>query len=98
MIGASIRSWLVAANLPVQAMVDEVRPSAANRPPWGRRHSVQLGPSFGGVPRQLRPGQDLNTKIRAFSDGWNDRCQPFVWTKTADQRTDRPSPDLVVID
>jgi hypothetical protein len=24
-------------------------------------------------------------KIRAFITGWNDRCQPFVWTKTADQ-------------
>ena len=24
-------------------------------------------------------------KIRAFINGWNDRCQPFVWTKTADQ-------------
>jgi transposase len=29
--------------------------------------------------------KDLNTKIRAFIDGWNDRCHPFVWTKTADQ-------------
>jgi hypothetical protein len=26
---------------------------------------------------------DLNTKIRTFIDGWNDRCHPFVWTKTA---------------
>jgi hypothetical protein len=24
-------------------------------------------------------------KIRAFINGWNHRCQPFVWTKTADQ-------------
>ena len=31
------------------------------------------------------PVNDLNTKIRAFSDGWNDRCHPFVWTKTAEQ-------------
>jgi transposase len=29
--------------------------------------------------------RDLMIKIRAFIDGWNDRCQPFVWTKTADQ-------------
>jgi len=29
--------------------------------------------------------KDLNAKIRAFIDGWNDRCHPFVWTKTADQ-------------
>ena len=28
---------------------------------------------------------DLNAKIRAFVDGWNDRCHPFTWTKTADE-------------
>lgn len=26
----------------------------------------------------------LNAKIRAFINGWNDRCHPFVWTKTAE--------------
>jgi hypothetical protein len=29
--------------------------------------------------------RDLNAKIRAFIDGWNDRAHPFTWTKTADQ-------------
>ena len=29
--------------------------------------------------------KDLNAKIRAFIDGWNDRAHPFTWTKTADQ-------------
>jgi len=29
--------------------------------------------------------KDLNAKIRAFIAGWNDRCHPFVWTKTPDQ-------------
>ena len=29
--------------------------------------------------------RDLMIKMRAFINGWNDRCQPFVWTKTADQ-------------
>ncbi|HWB36735.1 MAG TPA: IS630 family transposase [Rugosimonospora sp.] len=29
--------------------------------------------------------KDLNAKIRAFIDGWNDRCHPFAWTKPADQ-------------
>jgi hypothetical protein len=24
-------------------------------------------------------------KIRALINGWNDRCQPFVWTNNADQ-------------
>jgi transposase len=29
--------------------------------------------------------RDLNAKIRAFIDGWNDRTHPFTWTKPADQ-------------
>jgi hypothetical protein len=29
--------------------------------------------------------RDLVTKIRLFINGWNDRCHPLVWTKTADQ-------------
>jgi transposase len=29
--------------------------------------------------------RDLTAEIRTFIDGWNDRCHPFVWTKTADQ-------------
>jgi transposase len=28
---------------------------------------------------------DLMIKIRAFINGWNDRCHPFIWTKPADQ-------------
>ena len=28
--------------------------------------------------------KDLNSKIRTFIDGWNDRAHPFAWTKTAD--------------
>jgi transposase len=46
---------------------------------------------FGIIERQaihrgtLGSVKDLNAKIRAFIDGWNDRCHPFVWTKTADQ-------------
>ena len=41
------------------------------------RQAIHRG-TFGSV-------KDLNAKIRAFIDGWNDRCHPFVWTKTADQ-------------
>lgn len=26
---------------------------------------------------------ELNQLIRAFVTGWNDRCHPFVWTKTS---------------
>jgi transposase len=29
--------------------------------------------------------KDLNAKIRTYIDGWNDRCHPFTWTKTADE-------------
>jgi transposase len=29
--------------------------------------------------------RDLMIKIRAFINGWNDRCHPFIWTKPADQ-------------
>ncbi len=45
---------------------------------------------FGVITRQaIRRGtfdsvRDLVTKIRQFIDGWNDRCEPFVWTKDAD--------------
>ena len=29
--------------------------------------------------------KELIAAIERFIDGWNDRCAPFVWTKTADQ-------------
>jgi transposase/transposase-like protein len=29
--------------------------------------------------------KQLVAAIRAFIDGYNERCQPFIWTKTADQ-------------
>jgi transposase len=46
---------------------------------------------FGIITRQaIRRGSfdsvaQLVEKIRAFIDGWNDRCHPFVWTKTAEE-------------
>ncbi len=55
---------------------------------------------FGIVERQaIRRGvfksvRDLNAKIRAFIDAWNDRAHPFVWTKTAEQvlaKANRPT-------
>jgi transposase len=45
---------------------------------------------FGIITRQaIRRGtftsvKDLVAAIRRFIDGWNDRCEPFVWTKPAD--------------
>jgi hypothetical protein len=28
--------------------------------------------------------RDLKEAILVFIDGWNDRCEPFVWTEDAD--------------
>jgi hypothetical protein len=45
---------------------------------------------FGIITRQaIRRGtyrsvRDLTDAITQFIDGWNERCQPFVWTKDAD--------------
>jgi transposase len=46
---------------------------------------------FGIITRQaIRRGtftsvKDLITAIETYIDGWNQRCQPFTWTKTADE-------------
>ena len=36
---------------------------------------------------------ELIAAIEHFIDGYNDRAQPFVWTKTADRSSPRPSND-----
>src|SRR5262249_37587597 len=41
------------------------------------RQAIRRGP--------FRAVKDLTAKIGAFIDGWNQRCQPFVWTKSADE-------------
>jgi transposase len=46
---------------------------------------------FGIIERQavrrgtFRSVRDLNAKIRAFINGWNNRRHPFIWTKTPDE-------------
>ena len=46
---------------------------------------------FGIITRQaIRRGtftsvKNLIAAIETFIDGWNERCHPLVWTKTADQ-------------
>ena len=40
------------------------------------RQAIRRG-SFGSV-------RELTEAITAFIDGWNQRCQPFIWTKDAD--------------
>ena len=53
---------------------------------------------FGIITRQaIRRGsftsvKNLITAIETFIDGWNDRCQPFTWTKTPDQLLPRCRP------
>jgi transposase len=53
---------------------------------------------FGIITRQaIRRGtftsvKDLIAKIGIFIDGWNDRCQPFTWTKTADELLPHSTP------
>jgi len=32
-----------------------------------------------------RSVKELTAKIGEFIDGWNERCQPFTWTKTAEE-------------
>jgi transposase len=41
------------------------------------RHAIRRG-TFTSV-------RDLINAIETFIDAWNERCQPFIWTKTADQ-------------
>ena len=75
-----VRDWL-AANSRVQVHFTPTSASWMNLVEvWFgiiERQAIHRG-TFGSV-------KDLNTKIRAFIDGWNDRCHPFVWTKTANQ-------------
>ena len=48
------------------------------------RQAIRRG-TFTSVP-------DLIGAIRTFIDGWNDRCHPFVWTKTAEEILKKASP------
>jgi hypothetical protein len=75
-----IRDWL-ATNPRVHA---HFTPTSAS---WPNLVEVWFGIIEGqalrrGVSRSVR---ELNAKIRAFINGWNDRCHPFVWTKTAEE-------------
>lgn len=46
---------------------------------------------FGLIERQavcrgvFNSVKDLNGKLRAYIDGWNQHAYPFIWTKTADE-------------
>lgn len=53
---------------------------------------------FGIITRQaIRRGTftsvtDLTDAIRRYIDAYNDRCQPFTWTKTADEVPEHATP------
>jgi transposase len=55
---------------------------------------------FGIITRQaIRRGTFTSVKnlidaITRFIEGWNDRCEPFVWTKTADEILTHARPGL----
>jgi len=48
------------------------------------RQAIRRG-SFGSV-------KELIAAITGFIEGWNERCHPFVWTKTADDLLDHCRP------
>lgn len=72
-------------------VLPDMTPSFPRTGVSGLAGAVQVEVWFGIVERQaIRRGvfksfKDLDTKIRTFIDGWNDRSHPFVWTKTAEQ-------------
>ena len=47
------------------------------------RQAIHRG-TFGNV-------RDLTTAIRTYINGWNNRAHPFVWTKTADKSSRKPT-------
>ncbi len=50
----------------------------------GRGVLLDYYPS-GDPSRSFVSVADLIAAIRRFVDGWNDHCEPFVWTKTAER-------------
>ena len=52
------------------------------------RQAIRRG-SFDSVP-------DLIAAIDTFIAGWNERCHPFVWTKSADDILDHAKPKPII--
>ncbi len=75
-----VRNWL-AANPRIQVHFTPTSGSWLNLVEvWFsiiEKQAIHRG-TFGSV-------KDLNAQIRGFINGWNDRCHPFIWTKTAEQ-------------
>ena len=78
----------------------------AGQEPWITLHFTPTSCSwlnlvecfFSVITRQaIRRGtftsvKDLIAAIETYIDGWNDRCQPFTWTKTPDELIPRCRP------
>ena len=56
--------------------------------PITQRAATDSDPRRGGFSSV----KDLIAAIETFIDGWYDRCQPFTWTKTADELLPRSKP------
>jgi hypothetical protein len=54
----------------------------AHLPDSGADHAL-----ITGLPESLKRDnvKELVAAITRFIEGWNDRCHPFTWTKTADE-------------
>ena len=47
-----------------------------------RDHVMQAAKAL--AAGEWKKSSDLIHAITRFIDGWNERCQPFIWTKDAD--------------
>jgi hypothetical protein len=54
--------------------------------PWTRSSWHHHPP--GNFPWQVPGVKDLIAAIRAFIDGWHERCRPATWTKATDDILD----------
>lgn len=73
----AIAQSLVRANPSGKIVLSASHCSVVPQPRIITRQAIRRG-SFDSVP-------ELITAIRTFIEGWNDRCHPFTWTKTADE-------------
>jgi hypothetical protein len=73
-----------------QLLPDAVRPCKGQKSPTSASWLNLVEVWFSIIERQaIHRGtfcsvRDLTGRIRHFINGWNNRAQPFVWTKTAD--------------
>ena len=77
----AVQAWLAYAPASADAFHPDLRIVAEPGRSVLRNHYPPSDPA-----RHVRPSvKVLIAAIETFIDAWNDRCQPFVWTKTADE-------------